>query len=81
MENELHLHKAAGERPRRGYTRKRKYTVKCFLGYRDGHANARDTYIFEPGELVYLRICPHFTLEVHVVALFDVIRIQRFAHP
>lgn len=76
MVNELHLHKAAGEN---GCAAKRKYTVKCFLGYRDGHANV--TYIFEPGELVHLRVCPHYTLEVHVVAFFDVIRIQRFAHP
>ena len=49
-------------------------------GYRDRHASVHDTYIFEPGELVHLRVCSHYTLEVHVVALFDVIRIQRFAH-
>lgn len=76
MANELHLHKAAGEN---GWATKRKYTVKCSLGYRDGHANV--TYIFEPGELVHFRICSHYTLEVHVVAFFDVVRIQRFAHP
>lgn len=49
--------------------------------YRDRHASARDTYILEPGELVHLRICPHYALEVHVVALFDIVRIQGLAHP
>lgn len=40
----------------------------------------RVTYVLEPSELVHLRIRPHDTLEIHVVALFDVVRIQRFAH-
>lgn len=69
---------------RRGHsTAERKYAVKCFFGYRDGTRECPDyrTYILEPGELVHLWICLHYALEIHVIALFDVIRIQRLAHP
>lgn len=38
------------------------------------------TYVLKPGKLVNLRICSYYALKVHVVAFFDVVRIQRFAH-
>lgn len=77
MENELHLHKAAGVYNKTQIHRETFPRADIVMDTRV----VRDTYIFEPGELVHLRICSHYTLEVHVVALFDVNRIQRFTHP